>query len=352
MVKLDYELARTRALKSKLVEPDIYERLIDSNSIEEMVSILSDTVYKDDITAAMVDTPGYAGIEKGLKDNLSRSFSKIAEYTTEEAKPLIRVLLGRFDVWNIKTIIRGKHVGTSVSEITSAVLPAGELDEPLVAKLSESAGVKAVIDLLSSWSFPYSRVLREAYRKYKESGKLVDIELPLDIAFYQETLETLEKMGKDMNTLMLKEFFSQEIDFTNILTALRLSQERYNPDEAEKFFIEGGRKFDLSKYKDLIREGDPAAATSVLARTPYSEAAEDGLKRYSKNGLVSSFQRALEEYMMKAAHKLFLTDPLYIGIVIAYIWTKRNEVMNLRIIVRGKSVEMGEKAIREALVIV
>lgn len=351
-VRMDYELARIRGFKRDLLAPELYERLIDTITVEDVVTILSETCYRDDITAALIDIPGYSGIERGLKTNLAHSFSEIFAFTSQDAKPLVRVLFGRFDLSNIKSILRGKHVGATVAEVMDAVLPAGELTEPLLARLAEQPDVKSVVNLLSSWFSPFAYPLRGALIKYSETGNLLDLELPLDVYFYQKSFEELNKYGTDMNALLLKEFLQMEIDFTNILTSLRLSKDVVSPDTAMEYFIQDGRKFGEDKYNQMVNAEEPEKILEVVAGTPYQKAIEDGLRKFASNGLVSSFQRALEEFMVRSANKLFLVDPLTIGVVIAYVWTKYNEVVNLRIIIRGKAVRMEENAIREALIVV
>lgn len=352
MTRLDYENARLRFLKSELLDVGFYEKLLDARSPDEMVTIFSETCYKDDVSSSVIKKPGYPGIEDGLKQNLARCFSRISRFFSEENRFLVSALLGRYDIWNVKAVIRGKHIGASAQEIMEAVLPAGELTEPLVIRLIDSPDVKTVIDLLTIWGFPFSRALRDAYENYRKTGKLVDVELPLDRYFYDETLKELSEHRGNFDAQLVREFFRQEIDFLNIMTAIRLAAEGYNPDESEKFFVAGGRKFGLEDYKKAIAGQDVNMMLAVLAGTPYEKAAEEGIKRYLKTGFISSFQRAFEEFLVRAANKLFLADPLSSAVLIAYIWTKHNEVTNLRVIVRGKSVGMREEEIREVMVVV
>lgn len=326
--------------------------MIDARTLEELVAAFSETTYKDDISAAMIDAPDHSGIEKGLKNNLSRSFSKIARFASGEVKPLVRVLLGRFDLWNIKSVLRGKHVGAELLEIMEAVLPAGELSDPLLYRLAEQHDVKGVVNLLSTWLSPFAATLRESIPTYYSSGNLLDLELPMDVYFYKSSFNELKSLGDDINVLLLKEFFQQEIDYLNILSAMRLSREKTSEEAAMKYFVPGGKSFSQDEFRRLVNIGEPEGALEILTGTRYQEAVEDGLRRFAKSGLVSAFQRALEEFMVRKANKLFLVDPLTIGIIIAYIWTKYNEVVNLRIIVRGKSVGMDESLIREELIIV
>lgn len=339
-------------MKSELLAPGFYEKLLDTRSPEEMVNVFSETCYKEDVSSAVIKKPGYTGIEDGLKQNLSRCFSRISQFFMEENRFLVSALLGRYDIWNVKAVIRGKHIGASYEEIMEAVLPAGELTEPLVTRLMDSPDVKTIVDLLTVWGFPFARVLRDAYEEYRKTGKLVDLELPLDKHFYSETLNRLSEHPRDFDAQLVREFFRQEIDFLNIMTAIRLAAEGYNPEESEKFFVEGGRKFALDDFKKSIAGQDVNMMLGVLAGTPYEKAAEEGIKRYLKTGFISSFQRAFEEFLVRAANRMFLADPLSSAVLIAYIWTKHNEVTNLRVIVRGKSVGMREDEIREVMVVV
>lgn len=351
-IVLDYELARVRSLKGDLLSPAVYERLIEARLPEEIIGVFSETPYHDDVMAALLESPGYAGIEKGLRNNLARCFTSLASFFSEEAKPLIRVILGRYDLANLKAILRGKHIGAPTKEIFEAVMPAGELTDVLLARLAEQPDVRGVVNLLSSWFSPYAPVLREALAEYTRTSHLVDLELPLDMFFYREAFAELGQLKNDLNALLLKEFLQQDIDCVNIVTALRLSSEKLSAEHARPYFIPGGRKFSLAQYEQVLAITSPEQLVEVLANTPYRTAAEEGLKRYANTGLVSAFQRAIEEFEVRAANKLFLADPLTIALTIAYVWTKYNEVTNLRIIVRGRASGMEESAIREALIVV
>lgn len=352
MARLEYENTRLRSLKRELLSSEFYERLLAASTPEEMVNILSETVYGNDVSAAVINEPGYRGIEKGLKENLAASFSRINRFFSEENRYLVSTVLGRYDIWNVKAVIRGKHIGASHDEIVEALLPAGDLTEPLLLALVEAVDIKNVIDLLTIWGFSYARELRDAYPDYVSTGKLLPLELSLDFSFYKKSLEALQEHRNDIDAMLLSEFIRQEVDFVNIMTAIRLCTEKAEPEDAERYFVPGGRKFPFKKFQEAVRSPEPEAIISVLSDTPYSKAAQEGLTRYLQTGYVSAFQRALEEFLVRQAVKLFLADPLSSAMFIAYFYAKHNEVTNLRIIVRGKSVGMNEEEIKEAMIIV
>jgi V/A-type H+-transporting ATPase subunit C len=55
---------------------------------------------------------------------------------------------------------------------------------------------------------------------------------------------------------------------------------------------------------------------------------------------------------MRRALSLGTGDPLGIGIGISYLWAKQNEITNLRIIVKGKSVGMPNDRVRREMILV
>jgi len=74
--------------------------------------------------------------------------------------------------------------------------------------------------------------------------------------------------------------------------------------------------------------------------------------KYIEENSISVFERALEDYLMRRALAVGAGDPLGIGIGIAYLWAKQNEITNLRIIVKGKSVGMPVDRVRREMILV
>ncbi len=60
----------------------------------------------------------------------------------------------------------------------------------------------------------------------------------------------------------------------------------------------------------------------------------------------------MEEISLEKGIEMYQKGPLCMGVIAGYIWAKFNEVVNLRIIVRGKAIGMLERRIREELLFV
>jgi vacuolar-type H+-ATPase subunit C/Vma6 len=57
----------------------------------------------------------------------------------------------------------------------------------------------------------------------------------------------------------------------------------------------------------------------------------------------------LERAVLRAAHRIHRSDPLGFGSVPAFLWDKIHELMNLRVILRGRSVNLPEPALHALL---
>ncbi len=349
---LEYENARIRNFRRELLSREFVEAFIDVATPEEASQMLGGTVYHDDVAEAVLTTTGWAGLEEGLKRNISRTFQRIISFTSAEALPYVRQIFGRFDVFSVKTVLRGKHVGASVDEIREGLLAAGELSDALLLRLAEQPDVRGVIDLLGTWLHPFARPLRRVLPEYERDLRLLDLELALDRHYYEQGKEVTTGADRDMNASALHAYLALEVDFTNILTAFRLSREGVEVDMAEQFFIHGGKRVTVHVFDELCALKSAADIAERFAKTPYWDPLEKGLVDHARTGMLSALERRLEEHVALVATRLSRLDPLSVGLIISYAWAKYNEGTNLRVVIRGKAVRMPEERIKEALVFV
>src|SRR5512137_2045091 len=108
-----YACARVRARKSQLLTKDNYPKflLMDLNEIGRF---LGETRYKTEMSELATRYEGVDLIELGTSRNLARSFNEVLSFANGELKEMIASYLWRWDIWNIKTILRGKFYGATV----------------------------------------------------------------------------------------------------------------------------------------------------------------------------------------------------------------------------------------------
>ena len=169
-----YINARMRGMKSRLLDHHTLDTLILQPDLDSLVSEIEKTAYREDLVEARGRYSGMPAIEHALRNNFVRTFRKVLGFSKEkEAEKYISIFLHRWDVQNIKTVLRGKNIHVTSEEILDCLVPAGELDEATLTELVRQPDMKAVIDLLATWRIPYATPLTTAFpgiRKDQGSG--------------------------------------------------------------------------------------------------------------------------------------------------------------------------------------
>ena len=158
-----YANARMRGMRANLLPTAFFDRLIVATDVGQVVKELMTTEYGPDLEAELVHGRTAAVIDGALKDNMVRAYQKVLSFLHPSARTLLSTLLGRWDVFNIKTIIRGAHNKVPLDEMKASFFPAGYLSEEELEALAQFDDVGAVINTMAMWGLPYAAPLRQAF---------------------------------------------------------------------------------------------------------------------------------------------------------------------------------------------
>ncbi|MDE3089089.1 MAG: V-type ATPase subunit [Chloroflexota bacterium] len=339
-----YANARLRAMKSRLLTRSDYSELLDAQSVEDLVARLTHTAYQPEIEAALVKYGGWECLSEALRRHFSNSLTKITRFFGENSLRLWSILIARWQVFNIKTILRGQVHNVPASEIFDALIPVGDLKESDLQRLAQQTSPRATIDLLATWHHPLAKPLLAALQRYIESNDLAELELALDRARYASATEELKDLD-DSNAETVMQVLSDEIDATNILTLVRLSQwagsgarltQRYGSAAPAPLLLKGGGS---ASHRLMNYDQTPALEQIVrdLGATPFGDALARGETRFSEKHSLSAFEDELEAQLEEQNLARFHLDPLSIDIAIAYLAALSRETRNLRLIGRAKA---------------
>ena len=157
--------------------------------------------------------------------------------------------------------------------------------------------------------------------------------------------------GRSKDEQIVRDIVSTEIDITNIKSILTLVRDRIDPADGEQILLPGGKYLDQKKLILMIREQSIPDVFHHLEQTPYrfiSEIKNPGITRVK----MSTYQSALDRYIITYGVKAFRGDPLSITITIGYLWEKINEITNLRIIARCKDAMITPEEMEAELIYV
>jgi len=345
-----YANARLHGMRSRLFPRDFYERLIAEPEVSQVVKDLMETSYSQDLEGQVVHGFTSEVIDEALKQNMVRAYRKVLSFLDPKARRLLSTLLGRWDVFNIKTILRGAHHHVPIDQVTASFFPAGYLSEDELEALARLDDVRTAIDTMAMWGLVYAIPLRRAYPDYARDNDLAPLELALDRQYAEWAASRL--VGEAADVDISRRILGMQIDTLNIVMVFRLLKADVESVEAGRYFLEGGRVIRKDLFLELAKLSDVDEVLERLKRTLYAETLNDVAARYLEYASIPVFERALEGLIMRTALVAGIRDPHGVGIAIAYLYGKQNEITNLRIIVKGKAIGMPAHRVREELILV
>ena len=341
----EYVNARVRSRRASLFAEEDYRKLIRMGP-SGIARFMEETEYDREINELGTRFSGVDLIEYALNRNLARHFDDLLKWSDGTVYDRIARYLRKFDVWNLKTIIRGIYTDTDPETIHTDLIRAGELPDSTLDRLVEVDSIEDAIDVLYGTDF-YD-ALSGAFEDYEETGALVPLENALDREFYEHLLDDLGRPTEGPNALYV-EFLQAEIDFRNARNALRLARSGADLDPAA-YYIDGGVLFTESELSRLVGEYDELV-DHIAENKRYGDRLSTAFDRLRDAESLIQFEHALEAALLEYADRLSSIYPVSISAVLSYILAKEREVENIRAIARGREVGLTETEIEEELVI-
>ena len=337
-----YVTARVRAKKGLLFTEDVYTKMLQIE-IPQIARILGEGTYKPEILALGTKLSGVDLIEVATSQRLAAVFTQILEFSEGGLRKMIGWYLDRFDVQNIKTIVRGKAFGASPQEIMDDVVAAGSMRESFLKELAEAPDLDAVFERLGGTI--YGQALETLGPKVSDMKKWNQWEDLVTQLYYQNLLGVLPERTE--GTRLMRGFIRREIDIVNLRTLLRLWASNttlpYDP------FVDGGFEIPRAALAEMVAM-DANALAARLRQYPFAEPFAGRLKEAQTLG-VGQLVRSVEKVHLLETEKFAHLHPLSVVPILDYVVRMEREVQNIRIIARGKESGLPTEVIRDLLVV-
>ena len=342
----EYVIARVRSRRASLFDDDDYRKLVRMGT-SGIARFMEETEYGTEMNALGARYSGSDLVEYALNRNLAKHFDDLLEWSQGALYNYIARYLRKFDVWNVKTVIRGLYSGAESADVEDDLIRAGEFSESRIDALLAAGSIEEVVESLDDTVFGES--LAAAYGVYEQEDVLVPLENAVDRAFYETLLEGLPSNPElDSATGLYVEFLRTEVDFRNLRNALRLAHSGADIDPAE-YYIDGGKLFDEQSLAQLAT--DVEGLVNAVRDSSYGDDLDQALNDLDEAENLIEFERALDSALLEYADKLSSRYPLSVCPVLSYVLAKEREVDNIRAIARGREAGLGPEEIEQELVI-
>jgi vacuolar-type H+-ATPase subunit C/Vma6 len=355
MSDIFYLAARLRSMRAHLLSRRDFEGILALPDLSSIAAALRETPYGHHLDSAGGEVPEAARIEEALRRNVSQTLARLLAISPGDCAEAVRLVLGRWEVQAVKTVLRGIVSGASPAEILSSLVPTGLHDEAALEEMSRQPDPRALAGLMVTWRESWGRPLLRALPEFREPRDLAILESALDRCWFEQASMRLEEIrpsspgadGEDALSL----FVSLSVDTTNLMTVLKEVEDRIVPVNRDRHLLPGGRIFDGNAL-DRIRASPTLAealqeAGRSLFRRPLAAlpAPTEGIP------FLAVVERQMDRVLLRASRGLARVDPLGWGPLVSFLLDKLREVRNLRMIVRARLVDLPEAALGHLLIL-
>ena len=263
-----YLNARVRGLKGLLLTGRDVEAALAAASLEEFIAFLGSTPYAAAVAEALTRHQGDRGGRGGAAPRLPAHHRPRRAHRRRPPRRLLALVLGRWELFNVKTVLRGLHARAGLERVMGSTIPFGRLDEAALQELARQADVKAAIDLLAQWRLPYAPALRRAYPAYRGRSDLHVLETALDRGFFAAALRGLDPGRPD--DAVVAGSLRREIDLILLGYALRAMHHGTPPADLDEIFIPGGQTDHARGLRAALRRRHGRGVRGGAAAAPPS----------------------------------------------------------------------------------
>jgi V/A-type H+-transporting ATPase subunit C len=304
--------------------------------------------------AEMADTLALHGLPQlaagySNQDPLSLEQRIIAEILNE-TRVLIRPLTGdarnfliywteRFEISNVKTLLRGKMTGEKPAALLARLTPMGAFGRLNVQELVLAEDVTELLRRMEAG--PYAGIVRQARRAFEESHDPFILDASLDRGYYEglgRRAQPLENTaGASFRRLM-----GPMIDRINLVWLLRY-RFNYNLPPAQVYFLLVASHYGLpsSRLRQLAALGSLEEILAALPDTLRHEL--DGISEISR--VFENMERSAAEVAAKVLH----SGAPAIARAFAYLILRERDLRSVRAVLRGRHLGLPTGDIERAM---
>jgi V/A-type H+-transporting ATPase subunit C len=341
-----YVTARVRTRTMTLLPREEMARMMDM-SVPQILKTLQETVYKREIeeSAPLFRFSTADVIEHAVNLNLGRTYRKVYEHSHGPLKGGVSAYILYWDVWNLKTALRGFNSSSPREEVLSDMVFGGSLPEHFWTRLLDDR--ENIADHFKGT--PFHHILRSYHGREGTS----EVEDHLDRLYYENLFQQAVHRSKARSDRIFLEFVRKEIDLRNLASAVKVMfLSSSSKDEGQvaslcrRTFIRNGWSLNHARFQELCSSKD---VSEIIERS--SSMWYDGLLRASMDseGACGSkcFSGTMELSLIDLASRYSISYPLSILPILTFLLRKRSEVENIRLIARARSHGLSREEIKE-----
>jgi ATP synthase A1 C subunit len=334
--------ARIGAMKSYLLDVGELKAVAEATNFDDSLALLKNTAYGG--VLVKLSSPSLTDIESVFTKGLVHDYEKIIRSMHGIAKVFLEQHARKFEIASIKTLIMMKIGGEETKEYPW--VPYKTMTGAMIERLLQVATPEELIEMLKFTE--YYPVLHKVFSEYKEGDTAFPFIAALDRYVYGKLGKLMDEMhGKDRE--MARRLIGVEIDAKNLITLLRLRGS--DEHSAWSCLIPYRYKLKDEDLRMVFNIHSLSELPSQLPKSRYSDIILQGIRDYEKTGTFFQLELNFRRYILTLNTHVFYGDRFHIGIPIAYLNLKENEIRNLVAVLKAKEAGLASSEIEGLLVL-
>lgn len=327
-----YLHARVSVLSERLLAPQTLFDLIQASPDEERA-----TLNAAGLAGLVGDVANNSQVlEQRLVSALIRDAEILSHALTGIARDLLIYWIRRFDLANLKVIIRGKLSNLPNDQIRLRLLDVGRFGTLPVEELLSTDDLAELLRHLEAT--PYADIARQARRVYEEHQPVFALDAAIDRRYFSGLIQRAKSVGEGGGE-PLRALVGSVIDRLNVSWLLRY-RFAYQLSSTESYYllIPAGFHVSAERLRDLAQL---SAVADVLTQIPTP------LQRVVA-GLTSTLavDRALERETWRVATLTLRRTAFNLARALAYLILRERDINLVYAVLQGKRLRLDPALIR------
>ncbi len=335
---------RVSLLATRLWRDDALDALIGAPA-----DVLADTLARRGLPQLAADDRG-RGRGRGRGQDPRSLEQRIVAQILDETRVLIRPLSGsaraflgfwtaRFEMSNVKTLLRSKMIGERPAAVLGRLTPMGAFGRLDNQALAHAEDVGELLRRLEAG--PYAGIVRHARRAFDESRDPFGLDAALDRGYYEGLVLHAQPLEKTAGA-SFRSLIADLVDRVNLVWLLRY-RFNYRLPPAEVYYLLVGSRYSLSgsRLQHLATLDSPGAVLAALP--PAWQARLAGVRDIP--GVFARMEHAAAEHAQQVLH----SRAPAIARAFAYLILRERDLRAVRALLRGRHLGLAAGDIRQAL---
>ena len=333
-----YINAKIRSMKSNLLRPSDYENLTIVSGYDGLAECLRITQYGK---RAGQFPSSFDGLIRMYYKDLFDDYEKIIKAAPGRGKGLILHLYQKYELENLKAVLRTVGSGKRGQNMEKLLLPIGE---PQSFSAEDLLRLKSPDEILSrlkgSW---YYEPLKNSIYRFEEEKETFPMEMALDQWYYRRLWKIILSLGcREKKTA--RGLFGVFIDILNIIWIFRFKQMgHFSAEEILNYSLMYGGHLSPVLLKRLAYSSDQKDVLRNLTGTSYQ-------KLLACLNDLEAISVPLWRYFLSLAEKNWCGFPFQIGTILDYILFKEMEVRDLVTLTEAKRLHLPQMMMSKYLI--